>query len=400
MANRHHYQKGCVFQRGRKRKVWVGRWRERVLEEGKSIEVQRSKVLGQVSHMGKKEAQWELERILDEVNHSPYRVRSSLTFSDFAARQWEAYQKQTLKPSTQAAHRSNLKSHLLPAFGNSQLEDISSAQVFDLLEQNRQDGLSPKTLLNLYLLLQKMLRLAVDLQLLSTSPMSRVPKPRTERVEKPTLTPAQVRSLIEAVPEKLQALFVVLYLTGLRIGEALALKWKDVDFADSKLYVRRSLWRRREQTPKSRRSVRAKHVLPTMAAALVRHRELSFYTQAEDYIFTTQAGKPLDPDDLRKRTLYPAMDKVGIKHTHPRAYGFHLFRHSAGSEMHKRTNDLKQTQRFLGHSGVAVTADVYVHLQADTEVEAMKKLEEAVFPDKSFPTVPKSGERPLSGRIN
>jgi integrase len=96
-------------------------------------------------------------------------------------------------------------------------------------------------------------------------------------------------------------------------------------------------------------------------------------------LFANGAGHSYDPDDLRKRVLYPAMDKAGIQRKVARSYGFHLFRHSAGSQMQEVTGDLKQTQGFLGHSSIGITSDVYVHLQPDSEVESMKKLEETFF---------------------
>jgi integrase len=231
--------------------------------------------------------------------------------------------------------------------------------------------LKPKSLLNLYVLLQKMLNLAVALELMNSNPIQRVPKPRVDRTEKPSLSPQQVRSIADAMPENLRALVVLLYLTGLRIGEALALKWCDVDFEHSKLYVRRSIWHGKEQTPKSRRSLRAKHLLGGLKQVLEHHRELCLSSQPEDYLFANGAGRPYDPDDLRKRVLYPAMDKAGIERKVTRAYGFHLFRHSAGSQMHEVTGDLKQTQSFLGHSGIGITSDVYVHLQPDSEIHSM-----------------------------
>jgi integrase len=106
------------------------------------------------------------------------------------------------------------------------------------------------------------------------------------------------------------------------------------------------------------------------------------YTEPDDYVFTNGAGRPLDPDDLRKRVLYPAMAEAKLERKAARDYGFHLFRHSAGSQMHEATGDLKQTQSFLGHSGIGITGDVYVHLQPDSEVESLRKLEDAFFGDE------------------
>jgi integrase len=272
-----------------------------------------------------------------------------------------------------------VKAHLLPMFGKRRLSEISPVQVMDLLKDKAAGGLKPKSLLNLYVLLQKMLNLAVALELLNSNPMQQVPKPKVERIEKPALSPGQVKDVADKMPENLKALVVLLYLTGLRIGEALALKWSDVDFDQSKLYVRRSIWHGKKQTPKSRKSIRAKHMLGGLTRVLQSHRELCAGRQPEDYLFVNGAGRSYDQDDLRRRVLYPAMDKAGIERTVARSYGFHLFRHSAGSQMQEVTGDLKQTQGFLGHSSIGIMSDVYVHLQPDSEVESMKKLEETFF---------------------
>lgn len=370
---RNTFQKGYVFPRMTARgKVHVIRYRVRS-SDGKWRHKAET-----VNSPRRKDAERILAERLREVNRG-LRLPVEISFGEFAASHWETYITQNLKPSTQLSHRSNVRRHLLPAFGKLRLSEISALQIMSLLKEKSEAGLKPKSLLNLYVLLQKMLNLAVALELLTSNPIGRVPKPRVERAEKPSLSPDQVRDIANNMPSNLRALIVLLYLTGLRIGEALALKWGDVDFEHSKLYVRRSVWRRREQAPKSRRSIRAKHLLDGLAQVLKRHRELSVSSQAEDYIFANGAGRYYDPDDLRKRVLYPAMDKAGIERKVARGYGFHLFRHSAGSQMQEVTGDLKQTQSFLGHSGIGVTGDVYVHLQPDSEVASMKKLEESFF---------------------
>ena len=96
---------------------------------------------------------------------------------------------------------------------------------------------------------------------------------------------------------------------------------------------------------------------------------------------------------------YPAMDKAGVKRNTAGAYGFHLFRHSAGSQMHAVTGDLKQTQGFLGHSGIGITSDVYVHLKPDSEIGSVEKLEESFFGELCS-TVLKTGRERQSGLVN
>jgi integrase len=377
---RSSFQKGYVFSRETDRgKVHVIRYRVRTAEGAWRHKAET------VNSPRRKDAERLLAERLREVNRG-LRLPVEITFSAFAEDQWKTYVNQNLKLSTQASHNSNLRGHLLPAFGRFRLAEISALQILAFFRDMREAGLKPKTLLNVYVLLQKMLNLAVALELISSNPIQRVPKPKVERTEKPCLTPQQVRAVTECAPERFRALFVLLYLTGLRIGEALALKWSDTDLEQSKLYVRRSLWRGNEQTPKSRSAIRAKPLLGGLKRALVEHRGLTLYQKPEDYVFANGAGHALNPDDLRKRVLYPAMEKAGIQRT-VRAFGFHLFRHSAGSLMHEATGDLKQTQSFLGHSGISVTSDVYVHLQPDSAIGSMEKLEKAFFGDELCSTV-------------
>src|SRR5438552_364812 len=272
---RSSFQKGYVFSRTtRHGRVHGIRYRVRTTDGTWKHKAES------VNSPRRKDAQKILAERLREVNRG-LKLPVETSFQQFSADHWETYVSQNLKPSTQASHRSNLRTHLLPAFGKLRLSEISPLQIMDLLKEKEASGLKPKSRLNLYVLLQKMLNLAVALELLNTNPIRRVPKPRVERVEKPSLSPAQVKAIADNMPEHLKALIVVLYLTGLRIGEALALKWCDVDFENSRLCIRRSVWHRTEQTPKSRRSIRAKHLLDGLEQVLRRHRELCVQTEPE-----------------------------------------------------------------------------------------------------------------------
>ncbi len=95
-------------------------------------------------------------------------------------------------------------------------------------------------------------------------------------------------------------------------------------------------------------------------------------------MFCRRDGSPLDPDVLRKDVLYPILDRLGI----PRkkgASGFHAFRHSAASIVNEQTGNLKLAQKFLGHSTIEMTADIYTHTSAEAEREAAIALERAIY---------------------
>jgi integrase len=345
----------------------------------------------------RKEAKEEVRKRLDEINGGKM-PSSDITFSAFITDYWAKHVAE-MKPSTQKSHASVTKHHLLPKLGGLKLKEIAPPRLATLLGKECESSdltvtvsdkrskktkkLSDKSRLNVYLLLAAMFAYAISQKLIAVSPLSPRDRPKVQRKEKPTLKPSEVWAVIAAIPLPLRALFVVLTMTGCRIGEVLGLKWKDVDLQTERLFIRRSVWNGKEQSPKSKNSVRSKPLVGILAKALAMHRVLSEYKQPGDFIFASGAGRPLNPDDLRKRVLYPAMDKAGITRS-AREYGFHLFRHSSGSVMSDATGNLKTASNFLGHASISTTADIYLHESVDVERAAMEKLETAMFPTGSF----------------
>ena len=92
-----------------------------------------------------------------------------------------------------------------------------------------------------------------------------------------------------------------------------------------------------------------------------RSKVISPFTGKDDFVFCKRDGTPLDPNYLRKKVLYPALDLAGIERK-PRAHGFHMFRHSAGSNGHAKTGDLKLAQELLEHARISTTSDIYIHV--------------------------------------
>jgi integrase len=128
------------------------------------------------------------------------------------------------------------------------------------------------------------------------------------------------------------------------------------------------------------------------------HREASSHQGPDDFVFCKKDGSALDPDVLRKDALYPILDRLGI----PRkkgASGFHTFRHSAASIVNERTGNLKLAQKFLGHSTIEMTADIYTHTSAEAERDAAIALERAIYGDL-FPVVPNIENRNNSAALN
>jgi len=329
----------------------------------------------------RKQAKEALAKRLADINGGEHSLPSAITFAQFISEHWEPHVADTMKPSTRKSHESNTRGHLLPALSGVKLKDIQPTRLAKLLHDKQ--ALSYKSRLNLYLLMASMFAYAVSGKLLKISPLSPQDRPKPDskpRREKPTLSASQIQGVIAAVPLPHRALFVLLALTGLRIGEVLGLKWADIDLEKGRLYVRRSMWMGAEQSTKSPYSDRGQFIVGTLAKAILMHRALAAYTEPDNFVFSNGAGRPHNPDDLRKRVLYPAMDRAGITRA-ARSYGFHIFRHSAGTEMQQATNNLKTTSSFLGHASIGITGDVYSHTTPEVERAAMEKLESATFPE-------------------
>jgi len=146
---------------------------------------------------------------------------------------------------------------------------------------------------------------------------------------------------------------------GLRISEAIGLRWRDLhlDGANPHLKVRRAIVKKRVEPPKTRHGRRQVPLSADLVFALGARRAESEWASAEDLVFCSLAGTPLDPDNLRTRVLKPVAEEVGA----PWA-AFHTFRHTCASLMLAGGTNVLQLSRALGHYSPAFTLTVYTHL--------------------------------------
>lgn len=232
---------------------------------------------------------------------------------------------------------------------------------------------------NVYSLLNSILKVARDYDWLQVSPLREsLHRPNYTAKEKPTLSTDQVREIINEVPAEHRLLFLIVFCTGVRIGEAIGFRWLDFDEEERLLSVRNAVWRGALETPKSQASVRSLRLVPALVTMLQHHREQSPFQAESDFIFARSDGRAFDPDHLREVVLYPAMDKLGIKRQ-PRQHGFHIFRHTAGSLLHRHTGNTKLVQKALGHAHESTTSDIYVHLQPEIVADSVEVLADEIL---------------------
>lgn len=186
--------------------------------------------------------------------------------------------------------------------------------------------------------------------------------------DRKALTTEQLATLLAVAPARHQVLLQLLAATGLRIGEALALRWGDVqlDGERAAVRVRRSLRHGRFKPPKSRYGRRQVPIDFELVRALRAARAETEWPGERDLVFCTPDGTPLDYSNLLTRVFKPAAQEAGI----PWA-AFHTLRHTCASRLFAEGRNPVQVQRWLGHHSAAFTVAVYVHLLEDKVGEAL-----------------------------
>ncbi len=170
------------------------------------------------------------------------------------------------------------------------------------------------------------------------------------------LTRGQLRRLMAEIPERWILFFELLASTGLRVSEAIALRWMDLDLGEEPhLKVRRSIVRGAIGNPKSRFSRRCVPLSPEVVRRLLAARPTAF--DDVSLVFSTRNGTAVSPGNLRSRVLAPAARRAGLSNI-----GFHAFRHTCASLLIERGLSLLRLQVWMGHHSAAYTIDTYGHL--------------------------------------
>ena len=262
------------------------------------------------------------------------------------------------KKTTIADYRSTLRVHLVPFFGGRSLDRIDVRLVEAFIAAKQREGKAPKSISNYVGLLYSIFAHAEKRGWARSNPVALADKPRTEPRDADIryLEIEELEALIRAVSnDELGQVERVLYraaaMTGLRRGELLALRWRDVDWSSGLIRVRRNYTRGEFGTPKSRRSSRAVPLADTIAAELERHFQQSNFTADDDLVFAHPLlGTVLDPSKLQKR-FNKAAKRAGL-----RPVRFHDLRHTFGTRMAAAGAPMRAIQEWMGHRDSRTTS--------------------------------------------
>lgn len=386
------FQTGCLFKRGKRRKTWVARWRESVIgPDGTFKRVLRAEVLGFVTELSEREARNKLVLLLRPINEGKYRPEATITFGQFLKECWEPAVVPQLKPTSVRYYGKQIERHLLPVFREWRIRDITKAEVQRFLGQKRKQGLSGSSVHGIRTALGKVLQAAVDWEYLEENSARGIRLgDRTPVRERAYLLPDQLAPLLNALPQPCRTLVVIAVLTGLRIGELLALRWKHVDFIHDAIHVRETVYEGQFGSPKTKNSRRDVPMSRPVREALLAQRTVSTGTDAEALVFACRNGTPLNPKNLLRRVLQPACRELGLP-----PVGWHSFRHTHATLLGEVGESLRTAQAILGHSDLKTTLNVYTHPIPESQKRAVEKVAGLLFP-----SVPKFSADTENGKPN
>lgn len=309
---RRGFQQGMLFQRGTRRKLWVARWWEDVIVAGGTLgRIRRSEVLGTVAELPtRRKAMQVLSQKLKAINSGDARPQSVRTFRDFVKDEWMPVILPTLKYATQKHYKYMLNAHLIPAFGERQLRELTREELQSFLSRKLSGGLSWETVHHFKCALSKVLGAAEEWGCITENVAQKTKLPRRQHgAERAVLTPVQVRRLTAAVNEPARSIMLLLVLTGLRIGELLALRWGNIHLDARFLRVCQTVYDGHFDQPKTKRSMRTIPIGMETAEVFAVMRPVA--VDPRTLIFATREGLPLDRWNLLRKHLKPCCEEIG-----------------------------------------------------------------------------------------
>lgn len=281
-----------------------------------------------------------------------------------------------VKPKTRAGYESLLRSRVLPAFGDVSISKITPAAVREWLAGMLDEGLSPARTRQARQVLGAALGQAVADDVIARNPVDRVKAPKVRPRRQRFLTADQLDVLAEACEDRSEGAGVLVYFlgwSGLRWGEAVALRWRSVSSKRRRVKVEASATeisgRLEWGTPKT-------HEVRTVILPPFVVERLGPAGDPDELVFTAPKGGPLRSSNFRRAAWDPAVEASGV----PADLVPHDLRDTAASLMISAGASIKAVQRALGHASAAMTLDVYGGLFDDDLEDLADRLEAKFSP--------------------
>lgn len=352
----------------------------------------------------KKQAEAKLAELEHELNTGTYVSPSKISVTDFLHQWLETYVSSNCRRSTYERYKSVINTHLIPDLGTIALSDLKPAHIQSHYAKSLHEGrkrtgtsagLSAWTVRKHHVILREALSHALKWGLVGKNVALAVDPPKPPKSEAHALDGEAAQCiLVAALGTIWHPIFHLALYTGMRRGEVLGLRWKDVDLELASLYVTQAMQQLDDGTiifhePKTNKGRRSVALSPATAISLRSYREAQeadflmagrLHTQ-ETLVFERADGTTPVPDSVTHAFSKYAL-KAGIT-----GVRLHDLRHTHASLMLKAGIHPKIVSERLGHSSVAFTLDVYSHVAPGLQEAAARKFDEVLSPNNPSESV-------------
>jgi integrase len=379
---------------------------------------------GESDGLTRSQAEREFRRIQDAEERRPRPVRDAVvpTVDEIVDSLRQKLRLSGARPSYLEGCESMQRVHISPQFGNSPISDVTTAQIETLAGAMLKRGLAPKTVRNVMTFLHSVFEHAVDRDAISENPVRRATRPGRRRQgdtnpDLQFLTIEDLDAVIRAIPDEvvkrtapptrrgrkgpapppppdvfgpvLRVVVLTAAMTGLRQGELLGLRWRDVDWSAQRIRVRNTFVRG-EHSAAGKSDLSTRRSVPMtdrLAGELDRWSRRSFYSGDDELVFAhPETGNPLDRSKVTRR-FQDACRTAGVREVR-----FHDLRHTFATRLAASGQPMRTIQEFLGHAD-SKTTQIYAHYApSEHEVEMVNRAfaADAVAPDDDEGSEPSS----------
>lgn len=319
---------------------------------------------------------------------------SAIKFEELSEEWFEEYGKLNLR-STTYERLKQLRHRIYPAVGHLRIDKITPRQLQAFVNSLAKDGanektgkpLAPKTIRHNLSLISDVFTYAVKMGLVSDNPCSKVTIPKGEVKEKQIYSQEEMEILLTKLigePLKYKVFFYLIAYSGFRRSEMLGLEWKDIDFENNIISIRRTSNYTAERgtytdTTKTKRSQRTLKISPFIMDMLKQLKEeqdnealrLGTKWVETDRLFTKWNG-----EEMNNQTPYGWLKEFCEKNNLP-FYGIHSFRHFAASALISAGLDVTTVSGALGHSNSGTTLNVYSHMFQNAQARVSEAMDGA-----------------------
>ena len=350
----------------------------------------------------------QMEELKYEVKHGIRGKGDNLTLDSWFDVWLNTHKKKSIKESTLSRYDYCYKNYVQERLGKRKLADFKPILLERLFQEMADDNYSTKTIRDIYNILSAMFKYAVHNRIISFNPCDGVELPKTKKKPIRVLSVEEQGEVLRYAQDRLYENLIVTALgTGMRAGELLGLSEDDLNFKKREITINKTLVYIKDlstgkyvfkfQTPKTESGKRVIPMQESVYKALRKQRtqkkEMQIASDAweplrgfENLVFVSRNGKPVSEHafqsaldwivnainkDRQKQAEKGKKDFVPMEHIYP-----HVLRHTFATRCFEAGIEAKTVQKYLGHSSVAITLDIYTHVTDDKAKEDMNKLEE------------------------